>query len=79
MADNAKVYEGLDSYINDSRTEFENKLGQLVEVPTISMEPERKPDIRSGGLTSGAGRNLPASILKASARAPKSSKRLGIR
>src|SRR5258705_8064598 len=48
MADNAKLYEPLDSYINDSRTGFENKLGEIVEVPTISMEPEGQPDIRRG-------------------------------
>ena len=47
MADIPKVYERLDSYINDSRNDFEDKLGALVEIPTISMEPERKPDITS--------------------------------
>lgn len=48
MADNPKLYEPLDSYINDSRIEFENKLGAIVEVPTVSMEPERQADIRRG-------------------------------
>lgn len=48
MADNAKLYERLDSYINDSRSEFENRLAELVEVPTVSMDPERRPDIRRG-------------------------------
>jgi acetylornithine deacetylase/succinyl-diaminopimelate desuccinylase-like protein len=48
MSDNSKLYERLDAYINDSRKEFEEKLGQLVEVPTISMEPERQPEIRRG-------------------------------
>jgi acetylornithine deacetylase/succinyl-diaminopimelate desuccinylase-like protein len=48
MADNGKVYERLDSYIDNSKTDFESKLAQLVEVPTISMDPERQPDIRRG-------------------------------
>jgi acetylornithine deacetylase/succinyl-diaminopimelate desuccinylase-like protein len=48
MADNGKVFERLDSYINESKADFENKLGELVEVPTISMDPERQPDIRRG-------------------------------
>ena len=48
MADNGKVYERLDSYIDESKADFENKLAQLVEVPTISMDPERQPDIRRG-------------------------------
>src|SRR5205807_1940807 len=38
----------LDSFIKDSRSDFENRLGELVEIPTISMEPERLPDIRRG-------------------------------
>lgn len=48
MADNPKLYERLDSYITDSRNEFEDKLAALVEIPTISMDPERKDDIRRG-------------------------------
>ncbi|HSB10999.1 MAG TPA: M20/M25/M40 family metallo-hydrolase [Blastocatellia bacterium] len=48
MADNSKVYERLDSYIEASRDDFESKLAELVEVPTISMEPERKDDCRRG-------------------------------
>ncbi len=46
MADH--LYAQLDSYIKTSRQEFEDKLGALVEIPTISMEPERKDDIRRG-------------------------------
>src|SRR5215468_3574251 len=38
----------LDAYIKNSRADFENQLGEIVEVPTISMDPERKPDIRRG-------------------------------
>ena len=48
MVENAKAYERLNSYIEDSRPEFESKLAQLVEVPTISMDPERRDDIRRG-------------------------------
>ena len=48
MADTPKLFNRLDSYINNTRTEFEDKLAQIVEVPTISMEPERKDDCRRG-------------------------------
>jgi acetylornithine deacetylase/succinyl-diaminopimelate desuccinylase-like protein len=43
-----KSYPGLDSFVQNSRREFEDKLGELVEIPTISMEPDRKGDILSG-------------------------------
>jgi acetylornithine deacetylase/succinyl-diaminopimelate desuccinylase-like protein len=48
MDENAKLYSGLDAYIKNSRAEFEDLLGEFVEVPTISMDPERKGDIRRG-------------------------------
>jgi acetylornithine deacetylase/succinyl-diaminopimelate desuccinylase-like protein len=48
MPQQSKLYERLDSYINNARTEFEDKLAQIVEVPTISMEPERKDECRRG-------------------------------
>lgn len=48
MSENGKLYGGLDSFIRGSRDEFESKLAELVEIPTISMEPERKDDIRRG-------------------------------
>jgi acetylornithine deacetylase/succinyl-diaminopimelate desuccinylase-like protein len=48
MAEKGKLYGGLDSFIRSSRDEFESKLAELVEVPTISMEPERGDDIRRG-------------------------------
>ena len=44
------LYDNLDSYIRDSRDDFEDRLGELVEVPTISMEPDRKDDIRRGAV-----------------------------
>lgn len=37
-------------YAGDSRSEFEDMLGQIVEVPTVSMDPERHSDIRRGAL-----------------------------
>lgn len=48
MPENGNLYDSLDSYVQASRNEFESKLGELVEVPTISMEPERKNDCRRG-------------------------------
>jgi acetylornithine deacetylase/succinyl-diaminopimelate desuccinylase-like protein len=48
MDENGKLYAGLDAYIKNSRAEFEDLLGEFVEVPTISMDPERKGDIRRG-------------------------------
>jgi acetylornithine deacetylase/succinyl-diaminopimelate desuccinylase-like protein len=48
MAEQGKLYDRLDSYVSESRNEFEDKLAEIVEVPTISMEPERKGDIRRG-------------------------------
>lgn len=42
-------FPNLEEYINSVRLEFEDKLGQFVEIPTISMEPERRPDIERGG------------------------------
>ena len=51
MVDEGKLYEHLDSYVSSSREEFESKLAQLVEIPTVSMEPERAPDIRRAAET----------------------------
>ncbi|HKV37965.1 MAG TPA: M20/M25/M40 family metallo-hydrolase [Blastocatellia bacterium] len=46
MSENS--YPGLDSYVGDCRAGFESKLADLVEIPTVSMEPERQGDIRRG-------------------------------
>jgi len=35
----------IDTYIRSSRAEFEEKLQDWVEIPTISAEPAHKPDI----------------------------------
>src|SRR2546428_8123700 len=38
----------IDRYIESARTEFEAKLREWVEIPTISAEPEHKSDIERG-------------------------------
>src|SRR5215470_12741795 len=38
----------IDSYIRSARAEFEEKLQDWVEIPTISAEPAHKPDIERG-------------------------------
>ena len=38
--------EHLGRYITDNRLRFEDLLGQMVEIPSISMDPARAPDIR---------------------------------
>jgi acetylornithine deacetylase/succinyl-diaminopimelate desuccinylase-like protein len=50
MSELNKLYERLDTYILDSRNEFEDKLAEIVEIPTISMDPERKDDCRRGAM-----------------------------
>src|SRR5438067_11782780 len=41
-------YDNLETYVKESRGRFESWLGRLVEVPTVSMDPQRKDDIRRG-------------------------------
>src|SRR5918992_1447508 len=48
MPEEARLYEHLDSFVKDSRQDFESKLAELVEIPTISMDPERVDDCRRG-------------------------------
>jgi acetylornithine deacetylase/succinyl-diaminopimelate desuccinylase-like protein len=38
----------LQRYVDSRREEYEEKLAQLVEIPTVSMDPERKADMRRG-------------------------------
>jgi acetylornithine deacetylase/succinyl-diaminopimelate desuccinylase-like protein len=38
--------ETLENYVNGSRSRFEDMLGQMVEVPSISMDPARAGDMR---------------------------------
>ncbi len=49
MSNQSTLYQNLDSYIRNSRDEFENKLAELVETPSISSDPERLDDIRRCG------------------------------
>lgn len=42
------LLKSIDKYIDDNRGRFEDMLGQIVEIPTISMDPSKKDDIRRG-------------------------------
>jgi acetylornithine deacetylase/succinyl-diaminopimelate desuccinylase-like protein len=42
------LYEGLNDYIAKSRPRFEEWLARLVEVPTVSMDPTLRDDVRQG-------------------------------
>ena len=46
--DNGFSKESLKKYAADSRAEFEKILGNLVEIPSVSGQPERKADVRRG-------------------------------
>ena len=39
------IYSGLGKFVKESRNEFEEKLAALVNIPSVSMDPERKGDI----------------------------------
>src|ERR1051325_2700574 len=43
------LYQNVDKYIRGVRGEFEEKLATLVEIPSISMDPERTGDIKRCG------------------------------
>jgi acetylornithine deacetylase/succinyl-diaminopimelate desuccinylase-like protein len=47
--------EHLDHYVEATRPEFEQSLKRLLEIPTVSMDPERRADMRAGA---GAGVEL---------------------
>jgi acetylornithine deacetylase/succinyl-diaminopimelate desuccinylase-like protein len=42
------LFQGLDGHIRQSRARFESWLGRLVDVPTVSMDPARRDDVRAG-------------------------------
>lgn len=48
MDDSRVDLSRLDRYVESRRDEFEEKLGQLVEIPTVSMDPDRKEDMSRG-------------------------------
>ena len=45
MPISSHYFDSLDSYVQTSRKEFEDQLGQIVQIPSISMDPAHKPDI----------------------------------
>jgi acetylornithine deacetylase/succinyl-diaminopimelate desuccinylase-like protein len=40
----------IDAYVARIRGEFEDRLGHMVEIPTVSMDPAHKPDIERGAV-----------------------------
>src|SRR2546428_8305499 len=42
------LYDNLEQYVEESRPRFEEWLGRLVEIPTVSMDPARRNDMRRG-------------------------------
>ena len=48
MANPSFSREDLKKYAADSRGGYEEALGRIVEIPTVSVEPERKPDVHRG-------------------------------
>jgi acetylornithine deacetylase/succinyl-diaminopimelate desuccinylase-like protein len=40
--------EGLEEYARDKRSEFEQVLKRIVEIPTVSVEPDRKGEVQRG-------------------------------
>ncbi|MDD5543829.1 MAG: M20/M25/M40 family metallo-hydrolase [Acidobacteriia bacterium] len=51
------VFARLDSYVEKVRPEFEEKFAALVEIPTISMDPEHQADMPRGA-------NLAAELMR---------------
>lgn len=39
------ISEKLDAYVADIRPKFEQVLGQMVEIPSISMDPQKRPEM----------------------------------
>jgi acetylornithine deacetylase/succinyl-diaminopimelate desuccinylase-like protein len=44
----------IDSYLKSVRDRFEDRLGQMVEIPTISMDPAHRSDIERGAQAAAA-------------------------
>src|SRR5207253_9710968 len=42
------LFDGLDQYVKQARPRFEEWLGRLVEIPTVSMDPARRDDMWRG-------------------------------
>src|SRR2546430_4822007 len=47
------LFDGLDQYVKQARPRFEEWLGRLVEIPTVSMDPARRNDMRRGAAGGG--------------------------
>src|SRR2546428_12679531 len=47
------LYDNLDRYVKESRPRFEEWLGRVVEIPTVSMDPARRDDMRRGAGLAG--------------------------
>ncbi len=45
------IYQNIDSYIRKVRGEFEEKLATLVELPSVSSDPEHQKDVNQCGET----------------------------
>ncbi len=48
---NNGLYKNINNYIHGVRNEFEDKLATLVELPSISSDPDRQDDIKNCGET----------------------------
>lgn len=46
MSNASLLFDKLNSYVESSRSDFEDKLAQIVEIPSISMDPTKKTDIQ---------------------------------
>src|SRR5688572_14253547 len=49
MTNQSTLYQHLNNYVRNSRNEFEDKLAALVEIPSISSDPDRTGDIKRCG------------------------------
>ena len=48
MAGPTSALDGLEGFVNGVRKEFEGMLGHLVEMPTVSADPEARAQVRKG-------------------------------
>src|SRR5438445_815312 len=48
LGDGMSFFDGLDEYIRQARPRYEEWLGRLVEIPTVSMDPARRNDMWRG-------------------------------
>ena len=48
------VNQQLEAYVENTRARFEDLLGQMVEIPSISMDPAKANDMRRMAILAGA-------------------------